>query len=396
MRLKFRLLIFFALQLVSTPGAFAHRLNEYLQATTISLSRDKVVLGFHLTPGVDVALAILKIIDLNNDHQISEAEEQGYLKMLSHDLLVSIDGHSTTLHLSSFSFPAVRDFSKGTGSITINYEGDIDQQKPSHTFILKNRHYPSIAVYLVNCLLPADPSVHVTSQTRNTNQSIYQLDFTTGPISLASTADQLKSEDHQAVVKTYFLHGIKHILTGYDHLLFLCALVLGAAGLWDLIKVVTAFTIAHSLTLTLAALGYAHLPQNSVEPIIAASIVFVAIQNVAWPNQAKGYSRITVAFFFGLFHGLGFAGGLLELMHAMPEQILLYAILGFSLGVEAGNQIVLLPLYGVLRWLGWVNNDVGNSGRWPTVRRYASGAVGIAGLYYFCNALMPLFNSLSG
>jgi hypothetical protein len=88
------------------------------------------------------------------------------------------------------------------------------------------------------------------------------------------------------------LHGIQHILTGYDHLLFLCALVLGAASLWDLFKIVTAFTIAHSITLTLATFGLAHLPEQVVEPMIAASIVFrrgseyPLAQAVQWQQQA--------------------------------------------------------------------------------------------------------------
>jgi hypothetical protein len=164
--------------------------------------------------------------------------------------------------------------------------------------------------------------------------------------------------------------------------LFLCALVLGAAGLWDLVKVVTAFTIAHSITLTLATLGYAHLPENIVEPLIAASIVFVAVQNVLWPKQASGNSRLAIAFFFGLFHGLGFAGGLLELMHAMPTSMIWLAILGFSLGVEAGNQLVLLPLYGILQLMKRSSVIIKRPERLLTIRRFASATIALAGLVY--------------
>ena len=122
-----------------------------------------------------------------------------------------------------------------------------------------------------------------------------------------------------AVVRTYIWHGARHILTGYDHLLFLGALVLAATTLWDLVAVVTAFTVAHSLTLTLAALQIVRLPERLVEPVIAASIVCVGLQNIFWPRQARGYTRLAVAFVFGLFHGLGFAGGLLDVMHQMPS-----------------------------------------------------------------------------
>jgi hypothetical protein len=152
-------------------------------------------------------------------------------------------------------------------------------------------------------------------------------------------------------------------------------------GLYYLIKIVTAFTIAHSITLTLATFGLAHLPPYIVEPIISASIVFIAAHNVFYPRRTSGAGRLAAAFFFGLFHGLGFAGGLLDLMHAMPSNLTIYAILGFSLGVEPGNQFVLLPLYGILKAVKLFR--VKNSVKTPySLRQFASGLVAIAGLYY--------------
>ena len=111
--------------------------------------------------------------------------------------------------------------------------------------------------------------------------------------------------------------GIMHILTGYDHLLFVAALLLAVVSLWDLIKVISVFTLAHTLTLVLAALDVFRLPPSIVEPMIAASIVFVATQNIFWPQKSLGASRLVVAFLFGLFHGLGFAGGLLDAMASL-------------------------------------------------------------------------------
>jgi hydrogenase/urease accessory protein HupE len=188
------------------------------------------------------------------------------------------------------------------------------------------------------------------------------------------------------VVKTYFFQGVKHILNGFDHLLFLCALVLGVASLWDLVKIVTAFTIAHSLTLTLATFGLVHLPSWIVEPLIAGSIVFVAVQNIIRPQDAGSKGRLAIAFFFGLFHGLGFAGGLLEVMHAMPVHTVVFALLGFSIGVEAGNQLVLLPLYGMLRGLKKIKTRQVSSG-YPLLIRTASALVAIAGIYYLVIAV---------
>jgi hypothetical protein len=167
----------------------------------------------------------------------------------------------------------------------------------------------------------------------------------------------------------------------------LFALVLGAAGLWNLIKIVTAFTIAHSITLTLANLGLAHLPEYIVEPFIAASIVWVALQNMLSPKYANSTGRLVIAFFFGLFHGLGFADGLLQLMHTISPHSVLYSIIGFSVGVEAGNQIVLLPLYAIWRNVKRFETDTLRSKRLITLQQVASGIVAVAGLYYLCISL---------
>jgi hydrogenase/urease accessory protein HupE len=148
----------------------------------------------------------------------------------------------------------------------------------------------------------------------------------------------------------YIRHGIGHILTGYDHLLFVCALVLTAVTLMDLIKVISAFTLAHTITLILSVLNIVRLPSHIVEPMIAGSIVFVALTNVLWPKRSRGNVRIATAFFFGLFHGLGFAGGLLDAMDSMNGLFVGLAITAFSLGVEIGHQMVVLPVFFGLRF----------------------------------------------
>jgi hydrogenase/urease accessory protein HupE len=182
--------------------------------------------------------------------------------------------------------------------------------------------------------------------------------------------------------------GIWHILTGYDHLLFVSSLILAAATLWDLFKVVLAFTIAHGLTLTLSVLDILRLPSNIVEPMIAASIVFVSVQNIFFPRTSSGKVRMAVAFFFGLFHGLGFAGGLLEAMEGMPGTALAAALIAFSLGVEIGHQMVVLPLYGVLRMARASRpNEESSRKAFAQVRTYASAVISVAGLFYFCAAL---------
>lgn len=178
-------------------------------------------------------------------------------------------------------------------------------------------------------------------------------------------------------------HGILHILTGYDHLLFVGALVLAVVSLWDLIKVVSAFTLAHTITLALAALDVFRLSPLIVEPMIAASIVFVAAQNAFWPKQSRGWSRLLVAFFFGLFHGLGFAGGLLDALSGMRATGAALAIAAFSTGVEIGHQIVVLPAFvgmSLLRRRAAPFRD-------RLVQRYGSVAISLAGVVYLVAAL---------
>ena len=393
--MKSKILLFLGM-LCLTTTAFAHRLNEYLIATTVNLDGDGILLRLHLTPGEAVVGEVLKGIDQNGDHMISPQEQQAYVTRVLSDLSLTLDGRPVSLHPVSFSFPTVETIRKGTGEILVEFEvapgqGFLSVADTSvHHFELKNNHYRQIAVYLVNCLLPADAAIHIDQQIRTVDQSNYKLEFSKRQTQLAGVGDQqefLAASDRLAVLKTYFVKGVRHISTGYDHLLFLCALVLGAATLWDLIKIVTAFTIAHSLTLTLATFGLAHLSPVVVEPVIAASIVLIAAQNVISPDRTTGTGRLAAAFFFGLFHGLGFAGGLLDLMHAMPSHLIIYALFGFSLGVEAGNQLVLLPLYGLLKGAKHFRKKSPDRQKRFSLRQLASGVVALAGVYYFCVAV---------
>jgi hypothetical protein len=191
--------------------------------------------------------------------------------------------------------------------------------------------------------------------------------------------------DQARMAAAFVRHGIMHILTGYDHLLFVGALVLAVVHLWDLVKVIGAFTLAHTITLTLTALDVFRLPGSIVEPMIAASIVFVAVQNVFWPKQSRGGSRLLVAFLFGLFHGLGFAGGLLEAMSGLRAAGALVAIMAFSAGVEIGHQLVVLPAFCALRLLRRVRAGAYRHDR--LVQRYGSAVISLGGMIYLVAAL---------
>jgi hydrogenase/urease accessory protein HupE len=148
------------------------------------------------------------------------------------------------------------------------------------------------------------------------------------------------------VAGTYFVLGVAHILMGIDHLLFVLALLLLGQGARRLVETVTAFTVAHSITLGLATLGIVHVPPKPIEAAIALSIVFVAVEIVhAHRGQAGMAARLPwiVASTFGLLHGFGFAGALSEV--GLPEGQIPVALLFFNLGVEIGQ---LLFIAGVL------------------------------------------------
>lgn len=147
--------------------------------------------------------------------------------------------------------------------------------------------------------------------------------------------------------RTYFLLGVEHILLGVDHLLFVLALLLLVRDVWMLVKVITAFTVAHSITLALAALGWAQIPQAPVEAVIALSIMFVAAEVVRQTGPESDLTRRMpwlVAFAFGLLHGLGFGGALKEI--GLPQSDVPLALLTFNLGVEAGQLLFVFTVVG--------------------------------------------------
>lgn len=144
----------------------------------------------------------------------------------------------------------------------------------------------------------------------------------------------------------FFAAGVEHIMTGYDHLCFLLAVVLWATRVWPVVKIVTAFTVSHSVTLSLAALQLVDLPSFWVEIAIALSIIYVAVENF-FTRKTDGRWRDTFA--FGFIHGFGFASGLIEL--GVPQRAIVPALASFNLGVEAGQigvVIVVLPLLAAI------------------------------------------------
>jgi hydrogenase/urease accessory protein HupE len=184
----------------------------------------------------------------------------------------------------------------------------------------------------------------------------------------------LQKADRWQVARTYFVTGVEHILMGYDHLLFVLCLVLLLNGAWRVAATVTAFTIAHSLTLVVTTLELISVPGPPVEAAIALSIVFLAVEIVKRkPGELRLSERFpwVVAFLFGLLHGFGFAGALAEI--GLPQGEVPMALLTFNLGVEAGQLVIVAVAMLVLWALRRVHALY--AGRVQMISAYAIGSI---------------------
>ncbi|MEO9599277.1 HupE/UreJ family protein [Parasphingorhabdus sp.] len=186
------------------------------------------------------------------------------------------------------------------------------------------------------------------------------------------------------VAATYTIIGFEHIILGFDHLFFVLALVLLLKGGWLIAKTVTAFTIAHSLTLVGTTLGLLSLPSQPVEAVIALSIIFLAVEVVkSKPGDLRLSERFPwiVAFLFGLLHGFGFAGALAEI--GLPEGDVPLALLTFNLGVEIGQLAVVALALAVLHGLRKFQHS------WLQPTKTATAyAIGIIATYWFIERMV--------
>lgn len=181
------------------------------------------------------------------------------------------------------------------------------------------------------------------------------------------------------VATSYFWVGVEHIVFGYDHLLFVLAFVLLLDGVWRVAAAVTAFTVAHSLTLVGTTLGFIGLPAAPVESVIALSIMFLAVEIL---KKTPGAPRLSerapwiVAFAFGLLHGFGFAGALSAI--GLPEGEVPMALFAFNVGVEAGQIVIVLSAAAMLALL----RRFAAVAQTPVVRLCAYAIGTIAGVWF--------------
>src|SRR6266567_2101886 len=323
---------------------------------------------------------------------------------------------------------------EGLGEIQIEFTVDLVRGGPERRIIFENHHQNEISVYLVNCLVPRDPNIRILAQSRNERQSFYQLDYaqaggSSEPASLKGRAT-IRGWMGAVGFASIFRLGMRHIAEGTDHLLFLLALLLPApllvvgprwAGfaavhhsLLQILRVVTAFTIGHSITLAIAALGLVRVPSRPIEILIAVSILVSAAH--ALRPLFPGREAI-IAAFFGLIHGLAFAATLGQLgLGWWPR---LAGTLGFNLGIETMQLIVLAstmpslvllsrtPAYAILRTggalfagfasMGWIAERLLNvhSSVDVIVDGVAHRAVWIGGVLFLISVVCWSFRTFS-
>jgi hydrogenase/urease accessory protein HupE len=180
----------------------------------------------------------------------------------------------------------------------------------------------------------------------------YELDGEKGSAVLAAKDPTLRIGERRASqqVWEFFLLGAEHLLFGLDHIFFLLALLIGARRLRDVVVTASAFTAAHSITFLLAAMGVVDVPGEIVEPIIAVSIIVVAVANILGREEDKlGRWRLPIVFAFGLMHGLGFAGAL-DINESWSWELLL-SLLSFNVGIEATQLVIIAVLFPLLMLL---------------------------------------------
>ena len=249
--------------------------------------------------------------------------------------------------------------------------------KDDHVVLGQRWNCPDDAelIYLVTLFHEIDPASRHMVSVDGDRKFIGLLSVQTPQMALAESIPS-----RWETVQQYIVSGIEHIAIGYDHIAFLLAVIVLGRRVWPLVKVVTAFTIAHSITLTVAVLGIVSLPSALVETLIAASIVYVAAENFFVRDIRH---RWWLTFAFGLIHGFGFASVLRD--YGLPENALGLALASFNVGVEIG-QLMIVAVAALVWHAGFrIAAAAGIPRTERNERRVSlvvSGAVLAAGLYW--------------
>jgi len=301
-------------------------------------------------------------MDSDLDAEVSDAERDAakpsIAKLLSEQLKLTLDGHALALMApGQVSFDAQNnahvDFhyalpEHGARQLTLISEFlSLLPEGHQHQLSVKNIEQKVIAEVMLS---------------RDHAEFVLDLQNAEPPSTLSAFVD-------------FFSLGVEHIVTGYDHLLFLFGLLMVTHSFWPAIKIITFFTIAHSLTLALAGLNVVELPSSVVEPFIAATIVYVGVENIIRGDHPKGRHWLT--FGFGLIHGFGFASVLREMEIGNSDFGILLPLLSFNLGIETG-QIAIAAIVLPIIWL--LNSRVETAHKFLAA---CSVVISLMGAYWF-------------
>ena len=170
-----------AATLIPTLPASAHRLDEYLQATRIAVEPERVNVEIDLTPGADVAAAVVALIDANHDGEISKSEQEAYARLVLASVSLYVDDEGQHLMLRSSVFPRIPEMKEGVGVIRLNASAETPGVAGRHRLFFRNDHRPEMSVYLANALVPASDRVRIAQQERDTFQHELRFDYSISP-----------------------------------------------------------------------------------------------------------------------------------------------------------------------------------------------------------------------
>jgi len=331
--MKCRILLTLATLLLNSGLLFAH--DPGLSTATIQLKPDKLeaVLVFSVA---DAA----QIVDLDTDHdgQISKVETAAgageFQKMAAQALEIEYDNERVQANHARCEFDDLQNLTIEVHFPARTYSKLVIRSKWMSMLPTGHRQFLTLIQWrgevLAERLLAAN------------------MDTVTVQVELEPTTKEASGLRNSFA--DFLLLGVKHIWTGYDHLLFLFGLLLVTKNFGSSVKIITCFTLAHSLTLALATLSLVHISSRVVEPLIAASIIYVGIENLWRGDDPKG--RWLLTFAFGLIHGFGFASVLRELGVGTNQGGIAVPLVSFNLGVEVGQIVVaglVLPVIWKLR-----------------------------------------------
>jgi hydrogenase/urease accessory protein HupE len=346
------------LAVASAPRAAAHQIN--LSNARIELEPDRVVKLEIALKGSDVdRVAGTSVFDGQTG-----LVDRGRLDQSSAPIAAYIMRHAVIQGID------------GTSCIASPVEITPDQDGVVASLIWSCKEVRGDLVYRSTVLIDVDRAakqIVLIGSGPNASQTL--LDASQTDVRLTAAAPTLVD-----LVERYVKAGIEHIFLGYDHIAFLIAIVLWARRLWPVIKIVTAFTVAHSITLSLAALQIVVIPSAIIEPAIAASIVYVAVENFFSRDIDNRWHD---TFAFGLIHGFGFASALQEF--GLPREALVPALAAFNLGVEIGQVAIVCLVMPALIGLDWLSAASRGSDRPVRTRSlvYAlSGMIAVLGCYW--------------